>query len=190
MLKNQCEQYFLKLFFLFLSNSAVILWPLQWVTVRYQENRVDNIWKYANCLHHMGLGRIKACFIYHNKRDIILNLGAHSNSGLILGSFIEARFWEGLLSFIIFCNLILSADVSKYACSIFSANILPMHSSFDSWIPRSSSTWFNIYLLILNGGSPSLPWELCYLFQVLKICRIEKSTSLSFSAREPKSGDL
>ena len=190
MLKNQCEQYFLKLFFLFLSNSAVILWPLQWVTVRYQENRVDNIWKYANYLHHMGLGRIKACFIYHNKRDIILNFGAHSNSGLILGSFIEARFWEGLLSFIIFCNLILSADVSKHACSIFSANILPMYSSFDSWIPRSSSTWFNIYLLILNGGSPSLPWELCYLFQVLKICRIEKSTSLSFSAREPKSGDL
>ena len=96
-------------------------------------------------------------------------------SGFSFGGFTVIRLLGCWFSFISFCSLILSADDSKYAWSVFPAKSSPTASPLASYIPRSSSTWCSIALLIFNGGLLS-SIESC-LFLFLNSSPIEESVS-------------
>ena len=85
------------------------------------------------------------------------------------------------MSFITFCNLTLSVDVSKYTCSIFSANILSIHGSFDSWITRFYFHAHFEWRFLISILRTMLPFFYFW---------IGESASLSFPFTKPKSSEF
>ena len=109
------------------------------------------------------------------KEALLYNWWQNLISGFSFWGFTAIRFLGCWLSFIVFCSLILSAGDSKYAWSVFSANSSSTAGSSASDIPRPSSTWCSISLLILNGGSSS-SLEPCF-FLFLNSSPIEEPVS-------------
>ena len=74
-----------------------------------------------------------------------------SVSGLILDGFKFKRFAGCLYSFIIFCSFMLSLELLRKTLSIFLANSVSTEGPSSSCTNKSSSTWPNIFRLILIG---------------------------------------
>ena len=153
----------------------MINWSTWGTVIRCQEDGIRNIRHDCDCFGYKFWEEYKLFSLVITKEVLFWNWWQDSISGFSFGGFTAIRLLGCWFSFIIFCSLALSADDSKYVWPIFAAKSSSTARPSTSCMPRSSSTWCSIFLLIFNGVSSS-SLELC-LFLFLNSCPIEESVS-------------